>query len=428
MVTVFAVAALLVGAVAVIEHAGLPASPSGASGDGSVTWTSLPLSSSIASDSEASASLAMGHLEDPANTFWQVMARASASSAWKVATPPGIATNGGLATSKGTSGVLNSVVLPYSGLRFSSFAQSTDNGERWTRAATVPGPVLSAPDAVTSLEAGSEVAALLSGTWSVADSPSGLTRQSGQGQTVVVASGPLTHWSALTTTEDLSSVAPECHLQALTAVLAGPDGRLVVGGRCGNPGHFGLFGQPAAAAGPDALGARWTWLTAGVVVPGMESAVGISTVIRIDHTVTGLGLLLGTTREGRRALVYVSAPWPPGDDAPGSWSFSPFLPVPPGWSLVATGTGTSTLALAGAVVLLRHGAALKVLVTGAGGVNWTSTPPPPSGTTDVVLQAGTVTALVPAGSDLSTYRWIPGTTIWTKRPSVTVSIQYGSSN
>ena len=43
--------------------------------------------------------VAMGTLSDPINTFWQLFFRPNSTSRWTLATPPGVADNGGLVIS-----------------------------------------------------------------------------------------------------------------------------------------------------------------------------------------------------------------------------------------------------------------------------------------------------------------------------------------
>ena len=48
----------------------------------------------------------MGHLDDPLNTFWQLFHLSAASGTWRMGTPLGVASNGGLATSVSPSGTV----------------------------------------------------------------------------------------------------------------------------------------------------------------------------------------------------------------------------------------------------------------------------------------------------------------------------------
>ena len=87
--------------------AGLLAGCSGAStgaGDASV-GPGIPLASSTVTGTTTWATLPMGHLDDPLNTFWQLLALTGGPS-WALATPPGVASNGGLVAGAGPSSVL----------------------------------------------------------------------------------------------------------------------------------------------------------------------------------------------------------------------------------------------------------------------------------------------------------------------------------
>ncbi len=65
--------------------------------------------------------------------LWQVFVRQSASPAWRLVTPPGVADNGGLVAA-GTGRALTVAVRPSQNLTFSPLAVSTDGGARWSTA------------------------------------------------------------------------------------------------------------------------------------------------------------------------------------------------------------------------------------------------------------------------------------------------------
>jgi hypothetical protein len=106
-------------------------SPSTAGSPSSDDPPAIPLTASASTAAATWAALPMGDLGDPVNTFWQLVTLTAGSSRWKLTTPPGVATNGGLAVSLPPSGSVLAGFGPSQDLLFSPVAESTDAGATW---------------------------------------------------------------------------------------------------------------------------------------------------------------------------------------------------------------------------------------------------------------------------------------------------------
>ncbi|MEP7024971.1 MAG: hypothetical protein ABJB47_14480, partial [Actinomycetota bacterium] len=170
--------------------AGQPPMAASATGAGGPSWAVLEMGGSRAEH----------------NNFWQLLARPAGASRWILATPPGVAANGGLvAAPLGGQGLLAGF-NPSQDLTFSPLATSRDGGRHWA-----PGLLRSGLAATPS--------ALASG-------PGGrLLALTSRGQVAASAAGG-TAWTQLTSLAALARTpaARSCGLTALTAVAFGPSG------------------------------------------------------------------------------------------------------------------------------------------------------------------------------------------------------------
>lgn len=74
----------------------------------------------------------MGGPASQDNLFWELFTRPAASSQWELATPPGIADNGGLIAAAPAAGQrLDVAVRPSQGPTFSPLASTGDGGKTW---------------------------------------------------------------------------------------------------------------------------------------------------------------------------------------------------------------------------------------------------------------------------------------------------------
>ena len=363
---------------------------------------SVPLTAASTGTGAGWATLAMGRLADPLNTFWQLFYRSPHASTWQLDTPPGVASNGGLATSVSGSGTVLAGFGASLDLRFSPLAISSDQGLSWT------GGVLSwalarVPDSLAVSDTGQELA-LVAGGQQVG--PLG-----GTSGGVVSGSGGQAAWTGVVSTAALAAdpAASACRVRAITAVAYRPGGTgAVVGALCARSGRVGIFEQDGGGG----------WVSVGPVLAG---AAGTQ-VVRLEDTAAGLSALV---RTGSGNAARLAALW--GSGAPGSaWTASGALTLG-GAALRSTAT-TPT----GGFVILTAGSH-----AGAGGRRsaavadpasraWQTLPAPPGDAASVVATpSGGFDALAPDGSTLVVDSLAGGS--WRRTQSIDVPIQYGSS-
>lgn len=381
---------------------------SGAAGLRAAPVPPVPLATSLATSAGAWAVVPMAR--NPA--FWQVFTRPGpAGSAWKLDTPPGAASNGGLVaaggtaggTDGGTDGGLSVAVRPSQDLTFTPLAATASGAARWTQPPPLPGGIADAPDSLA--VRGKDLAAV-----------------TGHG-TVTASTDGGTAWRALA-----APARQVCGTVTVTAVSLTAGGGLLAGGACGLGGTAVLLAGSLNSPSPG-------WRT--VRLPAAASGG------RLLRLADGQALL-----ESPDGLIALR-------QAHGTWTASAPLreagpPLASGW-LAPDGTGakTGTKTGAGSWVLLPGGAAE---VTGGPGQPWRTLPPVPARAS--VLASGphgAVDALAVSGEDLTVWRLSPsaagpGQTAgsrpaagpgqaprpapgsgWRKVQTLRVPIQYGSS-
>ena len=358
----------------------------GASGQASSPLgPTIPLTSSSVAGATTWATLAMGHLDDPLNTFWQLLVLNG--SRWQLATPPGVASNGGLVAAVDSTSVLAGFG-PSQDLLFSPTARTTDQGSSW-QAGVLPSGLSLVPDGLA--QGGGESLALLA---------------TGGGK-VVASTGDPSTWTSVTTASSLRrrSAVADCHLRSLTAVTLGADGTALVGSSCARGGRAGLF-EPSSGG----------WVSTGPGIPGASG--GPTEVVRLDQTAAGTSALVSA---GSGATTRLYGLW--STNGLRTWTVSAGLPIG-GASLLSTGV----TAAGGFAVATRSGNAVpSASVLGPTGSRWKALPPLPSGTTSVTAgPAATYDALVPVRSTLSVYQL--GSNGWVRAQTLRVAIPYGSSN
>ena len=371
----------------------VPVAPSGGG------QASIPLTSGTATATSGWATLAMGHLDDPLNTFWQLFHLSAASGTWRMGTPLGVASNGGLATSVSPSGTVLAGFGASQDLRFSPLAVTSDQGLKWT--GQVLGWALAAvPDSLAVSDSGQELALLGSGQH--------VAPLAGSSGGVVSGSGDLAVWSGVVSTHALAATAAgrACSVRAITAVAFVPGGSgVAVGARCDATGRVGIFEQDGGG-----------WVSVGPVVSGASG----TEVVRLSDTAAGLSVLL---REGSGSGTRLVALW--GSGAPGArWTESAGLPLGG-----ATLRSTATTVTGGFVILGSGGSADRLVAAAAGptATAWQHLVPPPVGTTSVVATpSGTFDAFLPHHSTL-VVEALTGQS-WRRTQSIDVPIEYGSSN
>lgn len=376
-----------------------PPPTSGVSTGAAGPVTDFPMTQALSDAAGTWATLPMGHLDDPVNTFWQLFGRSgcvvagcTSTGGWSLATPPGVASNGGLMFAATAAGALTAGFGPTLDLQFSPLAETTDGGSTWSPG-VLPGALAQVPDALAGTGSSLRMALL-----------------SGHGGEVVSSSGDLDTWKPMLTEQALATATTSsgCALDALTAV------------DFGNPGS----GSPAQAyaAGACSHGATVPIyrLEGGTGLPvGPRLRMPAETPIRVDRLVTtdaGLTALVATG-SGHSAEVVLAT----SADGEAPWSVSAPLTTT-GRSVESTSvtpTGGMVVVLAGA----RGSETASVVSTGS---SWRALPPLPASTSVVAAEpGGQYEALVGSGSTLDVDALVAGD--WHKRASLDVPIQYGSS-
>lgn len=370
----------------------------------------VPLAASVDTPGEAWAVVPMGDLNTLVNTFWQLFVQTPASGKWALATPPGVADNGGLVASVeagdggGSGGDLVSVGFePSQGLEFSPLAQTSNGGGAddtdWSPA-LAPGALAAVPDALTTSSPGGP-----------GDPGTALALVRAHGGQVWAGTTGLAGWSLLTRAAALSAaVRNSCDVTGLDAVASGPGGVPLVAAGCGHGGQVGIFAQTG----------RGHWQLAGPSLIGDLSDASTQ-VLRLTTSGSQTTALVASAHDGRRALI---AFWQPV--AGGPWMASLPYHLAPATSLVSTAVGSDgTLA-----VLLRQADGARALVEVAGGGRswYESAVPPASARTVAVLPGGQLEAFGVSGSRLTVYAFNAALSSWTVAQTTTVPIAYGSSS
>lgn len=324
--------------------------------------------------------VAMGGSSPDQNNFWELFTRPAGGTQWELATPPGVADNGGLVASGG-DGSLTVAVRPSQGLTFSPLASTSDNGKTWGTG-LLDAAVAAVPDALAT--GGGHTLALL-----------------GDGA-IEQASAAAANWTRLATPDDIatSPAGRQCQVTGLTAVAYTPSGSPLAAASCARPGTVGIFARTATG----------TWQAAGPAAPGGSPV----RVVRLTGNSTGDTALLASGT-GSAASLFAAR------TADGTrWTTSSALPTGSS-QVLASGTGPGSTAW----VLLADGRA--AIITGPGAA-WRLLPAPPKGTATLAAVSGTtVDALAVNGTSLTVYQLTPGGT-WTKTQSAKVPIQFGSSS
>ncbi|HEY1652229.1 MAG TPA: hypothetical protein VGG09_10140 [Acidimicrobiales bacterium] len=353
------------------------------------------ISASATTASGSSVLIAMGHLDDPSNMFWEFFFKSAGSKSWVLHTPPGVASNGGLVLAAAPSGSLTVGFLISADLKFSPVAQSTDGGDKWSPG-ELPSPLASMPDALAVGSSGEALALV-----ATAD------------QRVMETSGDLSAWRTLTLTKALRVAAGSCGVQDVTAVAYNDAAEPLLGLRCAQKGEVGLLAETAPSSDGPA-----TWRDIGLSLgPGGGAAV-VTRLVSTSNGVVGLGQV----GAGKRTSIV--AFW--GGGSTDQWSGPTPFSVPAGWSVTATATGGNSGQ--GLAVLLGSGARRRVEVITGPGTSWMTLPPVPRDASGVSVDGAEVDTFVVTGSHLAVWAWTPGATGWTRTASMSVPVPYGSSS
>jgi hypothetical protein len=343
------------------------------------------LATSLATASGTWAVAVMGGSAASHNNFWQLFVRPAGSSNWRLATPPGVASNGGLVLASPGAGSVVAGFRPSQDLTYSPLATTHDNGTTWTPAILDAG-LANVPDALAAAPGSGRLLALLADGTADISTPHG------------------TSWGPLASLHSLATTAGNaCKPGRLTAAAFSPPGTPMLVATCAHPGTAGIFAYTGGA-----------WHPAGPALPAAYAHQPV-TVLRLTTTAgVTMALLAASSGPGADLLAATST----GSGA--HWALSPALPLR-GATLTSASFGTGGTA---AVVMTgNHAEAL----TGPAGP-WRPLPALPAGT--VTLAPGPTggwDALAIHGARLTIWRLTPAARAWATIQAINVPIQYGSS-
>lgn len=349
-----------------------------------VTAPAMPLDTSVTTASGTWVTVSMGGSAAQHNNFWQLFARPSGATRWKLVTPPGTADNGGLVLAAGSGQQLTTAFRPSQYLTYTPLTQTGDGGRTWSALGPLDAPLAATPGSLAVQPGTGRLLALLS---------SGAAEQGTRG-----ASG----WTTLVTARALAATPAgrSCGLSALTAVSYSAAGVPLLAGACTRPGIAGIF-----AAGQ-------VWRLAGPVLTGALAGQPV-TVLRVSATGSQITALLGVGAGRNLGLV---AAW--SGSAGTGWSVSPLLRTG-GHAVTATSLGPGPT-----VAVITADARAAVL----SGEHWRLLPALPPSVAAIVPGAdGAVDALAVHRSTLTVWRLASLRGHWTTEQVITVPIQYGSS-
>lgn len=361
--------------------AGCGSAASGASSSNSAPGATS-LATSIATQSTSWAVTVMGGSAAQHDNFWQVFERPAPSAPWRLVTPPGVASNGGLVLASLGGPSVVAGFRPSQALRVSPLATTRDGGSHWSPGEIGAG-LADVPDALSAAQASGKLLALLSNGTAALSGPggAGLLRLSSKQSIATSAAGR------------------RCGLTRLTAAAFGPSGVPLLAGACSHS-LVGIFARAGSG-----------WRQAGPALPAGASREDV-TVLRLTATGSGNAALLVAGHGGSASLY---AAWTNGNG--GQWVLSPPFSV---------GSATVRSASFGpggaAGIVLSGGHAVTV---GSDGT-WHQLPALPAGT--VTLAGG------PGGSweSLAVHRatltaWRLAGSAWHTAQTIKVPIAFGSS-
>jgi hypothetical protein len=344
------------------------------------------LSTSLVTTTGTWAVAVMGGSAAEHNNFWQLFVRPAATGKWRLATPPGVASNGGLVVASPGGPSVVAGFRPSQDLSFSPLATTHDNGTAWTPS-LLDAALANVPDALAAAPGGAHLLALLA---------SGGAELSGPGGT---------GWARLATRQTLAASAAgrQCGPARLTAAAFSPAGAPLLAASCTHPGTAGIFAYTSGA-----------WRLAGPTLPASYARQRV-TVLRLTTTAgTTMALLAVGTGSAARLL----AAWSTGSGT--RWALSPPLPLHSA-KLTSASSGPG-----GAVAVMLAGNHAQAITGPAG--TWQPLPALPPGTATLAPEpAGGWDALAVHGTRLTVWQLPPGHTAWATSQTISVFIQFGSS-
>ena len=371
-----------------------------------------PLATSVQAGGGTWATVAMGDLGQPLDTFWQLLFRPSRASSWSDRVEAtAVATNGGLVLASGSNSLVVGV-RPSNNLTFSPLISTSDGGRSWSNGLLNQG-LVSRPQALASARTGarwrsSRVARepKCSGTPKIFR-PGSPSRRSG-------------HWRppprAAPAGRVPSRLSGTSRARPSSGRIATAVGR--PGSSC-NEGAPGIW--PARPSAPGKSGPRsWAYC---------RPTCGLTALLELASATGSSG---STTSGFERTLV---AAWA---NAKGAWRTSAPLVLGRGDRLVSFGATPTS----GVFALIAAPDGRKELVAAPGlaprakgeaGAGWRRLPAPPQTTATVAyLPGGTVDALAVSKTVLTVWALAPSSASlsakWVKGQVLNVPVQFGSSS
>ena len=341
--------------------------------------------SAVSPAGNSQAVIEMGGSAAQHDNFWQLFTRTGSAGQWALATPKGVADNGGLVVADRGARSLVAGFVPSQDLTFSPIATSGNNGGSWS-----PGPVsgglASLPDALAAAPDGRLLAILRAGG----------AELSGPGGT---------SWKQLADERSLGATPAgrACGLRNITAGAFGASAGPLLAGDCARPGTAGIFTLSDGH-----------WQLAGPVLPAALAARDID-VIRLARTSTGeVALLAADTADGESLL----AAWSSGQGR--TWTLA--TPFKMGTSQLRS----ASLGPAGEVgIVLTAG---RGAIIAGPGAPWRRLPALPARTATLAPGPGAqAEALANTSTALSVWRLAPGAAAWNRVQIIKISVPYGSS-
>lgn len=334
----------------------------------------------------------MGGSADPLDNFWELFVRPAGTVGWRLATPAGVASNGGLVMATTGTTSLVTGFLPSQKLTFSPLAATTDGGANWSQNALLDPGFGDFPYALGAGSGGQLLALTDTGD-------------------IEASTNAGASWRTITTQRALaaSPAARACGVQALTAAGWTPTGSPLVAARCGQPGVAGIFVLSAGGWRRAALPLPANLTRDAVDVIGLATNGQRTTVVLAAKTAAGPTMLTGWSADGGA-----------------SWRLSPELAAGTvtGPSVSIWADGSLGLVLPGSLAA----SAARGATIGWESAGWRTLPQLPARTATLAAgPGGQPQALAVSGVALTSWQLAAGSSRWTQPQTVHVPVPYGSS-
>lgn len=345
------------------------------------------LATSMATSAGTWAVTVMGGSAAQHNNFWQLFVRPTGSGSWRLVTPPGVASNGGLIVASSGTGPVVAGFRPSQELTYSPLATTHNNGSAWTPG-LLDAALADVPDALAAAPAGGHLLAVLTSGKAELSGPNG------------------NGWTTLATHQTLAASAAgrRCGLGSLTAAAFSASGVPLLAADCARPGTAGIFAYSGG-----------TWHSVGPTLPASYTHQSV-TVLRLTTTA---GVTTALLQADTGSAAHLLAAWSTGGGA--HWTLSPPLPLN-GARLTSASFGTS-----GTAAIMLTGNRAQTIAGPAR--SWRPLPALPSATATLApVTGGGWDALAVHGTRLTVWQLAPGGTSWASTQTITVPIVFGSSS